>query len=266
MTNAFKDIKPHPAAKGKLIVPKNLLSVSRDAKTSKGEKVGYLTGILYLAPGTLAGVGNMCVFASKGCALSCLVNAGRASMFKNINKGRVMKTRFLHDRRDEFISLLLKNIAKLVRKANRLNLTPALRLNGTSDLPIENLFKSVFETYPDLVTYDYTKSLKRANSWSKGELPKNYHITFSLSESNRAQAAIALRAGVNVAAVTDGFTEGETIPFDGLTVETVNGDSSDLRFLDSPSFNGQGKFVILKAKGPAKKDTTGFVIRKGATL
>jgi hypothetical protein len=266
MFNAFQNIKPHPAAKGKLIVPKTLLSVSSDAKTSKGEKVGYLTGILYLAPGTLAGVGNMCVFASKGCALSCLWKAGRASMFKAINKSRVMKTRYLHDHREAFISLLLKDVASLVRKANRLGLTPVLRLNGTSDLPIENLFKTVFDTFPDLVTYDYTKSLKRAIAWGKGELPNNYHITFSLSESNRAQAAIALRAGVNVAAVTEGFTEGETIPFDGLTVETVNGDSSDLRFLDSPSFNGQGKFVILKAKGPAKKDTTGFVIRKGATL
>jgi len=28
----------------------NLLSISADAKTSKGEKMGFLTGILYLAP------------------------------------------------------------------------------------------------------------------------------------------------------------------------------------------------------------------------
>jgi len=262
MTTAFKDIPAHPSSKGDLIIPKTLLSISSDAKTVKGEKAGYLTGILYLAPGTLAGVGNMCVNASKGCALSCLVNAGRAAMFKNINKSRVMKTRFLHENRNAFIALLLKDVAKLTRKANRLGLTPALRLNGTSDLPVENLFKVIFETFPTLTVYDYTKSLKRAIAWGKGELPPNYHLTFSLSETNRAQAAIALRAGVNVAAVTHGFQVGEQIPFDGLTVETLDGDKSDLRFLDSPAFNGQGRFIILKAKGPAKKDATGFVLRK----
>lgn len=262
MTNAFKDIKPHPASKGKLIIPKTLLSVSADAKTVKGEKSGYLTGILYLAPGTLAGVGNMCAHASKGCAMSCLWKAGRAAMFKAINKSRVHKTRFLYEHREEFVSLLLKDVASLVRKAKRMGLTPALRLNGTSDLPVENLFKSVFETFPTLATYDYTKSLKRAIAWSKGELPANYHLTFSLSETNRAQAAIALRAGVNVAAVTYGFQVGEQIPFDGLTVETLDGDSSDLRFLDSPSPSGQGRLILLKAKGPAKNDKTGFVIRK----
>ena len=262
MPNAFKDIPPHPSSKGDLIIPKTLLSISSDAKTSKGEKAGYLTGILYLAPGTLAGVGNMCVHASHGCALSCLWAAGRAAMFKAINKSRVMKTRFLHDERDAFIALLLKDVAKLVRKANRLGLTPALRLNGTSDLPVENLFRKVFETYPTLTVYDYTKSIKRALAWGKGDMPKNYHLTFSLSETNRAQAALALRAGVNVAAVANGFQVGEQIPFEGLNVETVDGDKSDLRFLDLPSFNGQGRFVLLKAKGPAKKDKTGFVIHK----
>jgi hypothetical protein len=262
MTNAFANIAPHPSSELPLVIPKTLLSISSDAKTSKGEKAGFLTGILYLMPGTLAGVGNMCVNASNGCALSCLVNAGRAAMFKTINKSRVMKTRFLHDRRDAFIALLLKDVAKLVRKANRLGLTPALRLNGTSDLPVENLFKVIFETFPMLTVYDYTKSIKRALAWGKGDMPPNYHLTFSLSETNRAQAALALRAGVNVAAVANGFQVGEQIPFEGLNVETVDGDKSDLRFLDSPAFNGQGRFVLLKAKGPAKKDKTGFVIHK----
>lgn len=262
MSNAFANIKPHPASKLRLIIPKTLLSISSDAKTSKGEKAGYLTGILYLAPGTLAGVGNMCVYASHGCAMSCLWKAGRAAMFKAINKSRVMKTRFLYEDREAFTALLLKDIAKLIRKANRLGLTPALRLNGTSDLPVENLFKVIFETFPTLATYDYTKSIKRALAWAKGDMPKNYHLTFSLSETNRAQAAIALRAGVNVAAVANGFQAGEQIPFEGLNVETVDGDKSDLRFLDLPSSNGLGKFVLLKAKGPAKNDKTGFVIHK----
>lgn len=263
MSNAFKAIPLHPAASLPFVKPKTLLSVSSDSKTVKGEKAGYLTGILYLAPGTIAGTGNLCVNASTGCALSCLWQAGRAAMFESINRARVMKTRFLKNDRKGFESMLLKDVAALIRKAKRMGLTPALRLNGTSDLPFENLFPSVFSSFPTLQTYDYSKSIKRALAWSKGEMPSNYHLTFSLSESNRAQAALALRAGVNVAAVVHGYNPGETIPFEGLTVETVEGDSSDLRFLDRPSSNGQGRFIILKAKGPARRDETGFVIRKG---
>jgi hypothetical protein len=262
MSNAFKAIPLHPAALEPFVKPVKLLSISSDAKTVKGEKKGYLTGILYLAPGTIAGTGNLCVNASNGCALSCLWQAGRAAMFKSINRARVMKTRFLKLDRKGFESMLLKDIASLVREANRKGLTPALRLNGTSDLPWENLFHSVFTSFPTLQTYDYTKSLKRALAWSKEEMPGNYHLTFSLSESNRVQAAIALRAGVNVAAVVDGYKPGEQIPFEGLTVETLDGDASDLRFLDSPGNKWQGRFILLKAKGPAKKDVTGFVIRK----
>ena len=34
-----------------------LFSISTNAKTVKGEKLGYLTGVLYLAPAMLSGFG-----------------------------------------------------------------------------------------------------------------------------------------------------------------------------------------------------------------
>src|SRR5437899_7266020 len=43
-----------------------LLSISNDAKTVKGERKGYLTGILYLAPADTAGVGNLCPHSTPG--------------------------------------------------------------------------------------------------------------------------------------------------------------------------------------------------------
>jgi hypothetical protein len=41
-----------------------LLAVESDAKTIKGNKKGYLTGILYLAPSTEAGGRDLCPMAS----------------------------------------------------------------------------------------------------------------------------------------------------------------------------------------------------------
>jgi hypothetical protein len=60
---------------------------------------------------------------------------------------------------------------------------------------------------------------------------------------------LALSNGMNVAAVFHKVPE----TYLGRTV--INGDETDLRFLDP-----KGVIVGLKAKGKAKKDTTGFVV------
>jgi hypothetical protein len=257
----FDGVPVHPAALLPFKMPGSLLSVSADSKTVKGQAAGVLTGILYLAPGTLAGVGNLCVFASHGCALACLFTAGRAGIFDAINTARVMRTRFLHADRAAFIAVLKGEIRALIRKAKRLGLKPALRLNGTSDLPWESLAPSLFTEFPQIRFYDYTKSVRRALAWTRGELPANYHLTFSLSESNAAQAAIIAAAGCNVAAVVDGHRAGQRLEISGESFATFDADRHDVRFLDRASPGGRGRVGVLKAKGKAKGDKSGFVVR-----
>ena len=256
----------HPAASLPFKMPSYLLSVEADAKTDKGTASGYLTGILYLAPGQLAGVGNLCVHASAGCLAACLFTAGRAGIFEAVNAARVMRTRFLHDNRQAFIAALKGEISALIRKAKRRGLRPVLRLNGTSDLPWEKLAPDIFTEFPRLRVYDYTKSLRRAIAFAKGELPRNYHLTFSYSETNAAAAGIALAAGVNVAAVADGVKPGQRFALPGLNDArpTFSADRHDLRFLDRKATDGRGRIGILKAKGKAKADKSGFVIRATA--
>ena len=253
----------HPAAHLPFKMPSYLLSVEADAKTDKGTASGYLTGILYLAPGELAGVGNLCVHASAGCLAACLFTAGRAGIFEAVNKARVMRTRFLHDNRAGFLITLRGEIAALVRKAKRRGLKPVVRLNGTSDLPWEKLAPELFTDFPDVRWYDYTKSIRRALAYAKGELPKGYHLTFSLSETNATAAGIALAAGVNVAAVADGVKVGKPLAFAGMTEPrpTFSADRHDLRFLDRKGKDGRGRIGLLKAKGKARGDASGFVIR-----
>jgi hypothetical protein len=60
--------------------------------------------------------------------------------------------------------------------------------------------------------------------------------------------------GVNVAAV---YLDAEKA-LKNIS-DTIDGDSHDLRFLDGK--HSRGKIVVLKAKGDAKKDFSGFVIR-----
>ena len=58
----------------------NLLNVDANAKTVKGQKVGYLTGVLYLAPYDVSGI-NVCAMSElAGCQKTCLFVQGRAGV------------------------------------------------------------------------------------------------------------------------------------------------------------------------------------------
>jgi len=150
-----------------------------------------------------------------------------------------------------------------------------VRLNGTSDIPWENVILpdegcSIMDLFPGVKFYDYTKNPHRAIKAASGKLPANYSLCFSRSESNQKDCARVLRTGGNVAAVYsaevfDRFAwenglsyhgkTGKGRPHFGQTYLTFNGDDSDARFLDPA-----GVVVALRAKGDARCDTSGFVI------
>jgi hypothetical protein len=265
MNLKLKPTETHPAARAPFKLPSTLLNVDGNAKTVKGQSAGYLTGILYLAPANLAGVGNLCPHASAGCLSACLFTAGFAGIYEAVNVARVMRTRFLHDDRKLFLEVLVGEIKAVICRAEKLGLKPAIRLNGTSDLPWENLAPELFKTFSDVQFYDYTKSFKRAIAYAKGSMPANYHLTFSLAENNATLANLALDAGVNVAAVVTGL-KSKTIVLPTSTVErkVFDADRHDLRFTDRVGRDGRGRVGILTAKGKAKRDVSGFVLKLSA--
>jgi hypothetical protein len=224
-----------------------LLTVE-NAKTVKGESLGYLTGILYLAPANESGVMNTCQFATAGCKAACLYTAGRASFIPMIGQARVRKTVWLHNDRAGFLDQLRADIRALVRRAARMHLAPAVRVNGTSDMPWMALQLSA--EFPDVQFYDYTK-LPRP--WLRTR--PNYSITFSLSESNLPDAIAALQNGINLAVVFN-TPKGKPLPDTWNGFGVTDGDTHDLRFLDAHRL---GTVIGLHAKGRAKKDTSGFV-------
>lgn len=226
----------------------NLLSINADAKTSKGDKFGYMTGIMYLAPANVSGF-EVCPSRSEGCAAACLFTAGRG-VYHNVRDARIRKTQLLFNNRSEFLNNLKDDIRLLVKKADKVGKIPCVRLNGTSDLGWEGLARDIMSEYNSVQFYDYTKVLPRMLRYCDGKLPKNYHLTFSRSESNWLDCKKVLKAGGNVAAV---FYKQLPNTYDGYKV--VDGDLSDLRFLDDKNV-----IVGLKAKGKARYDNSNFVI------
>ena len=230
-----------------------LLTVG-NPKTMKGEEQGYLTFILHLAPANVSGY-QTCPKATEGCKAACLNTAGRGGMFKPvgtnvIQEARKRKTRVFFENRVEFMNLLMEDIQRGIKYAEKRGFIPVFRLNGTSDIAWEKIrvgqYRNIMEAFPTVQFYDYTKILGRKN------LPANYSLTFSRAESNEMDTRLAASAGMNVAVV---FST-KVLPAVYLGRQVFNGDESDLRFLDP-----KGVVVGLYAKGRAKKDTSGFVVR-----
>jgi hypothetical protein len=226
-----------------------LLSTA-NPKIQKGTKLGYLSFILHLAPADLSGR-ETCPKRTAGCTAACLNTAGRGGMFRKgettnvIQKARIRKTQLFFNDRTTFFNQLTQDITKAIALARKLGLKPVFRLNGTSDLSWEkyevpNTGLNIFQIFPEVQFYDYTKILGR-----KVAHIDNYHLTFSKADGNDTDVARALAQGMSVVAVYDEIPEG--VP---------SADETDLRFLDP-----RGIMLGLKAKGRAKKDTSGFVIR-----
>ena len=220
------------------------LLTTNNSKTIKGEKENYKTFILYLAPHTQNDKKvNLCGFASKGCIESCLFKSGFGGIYTSVEKARINKTNYFLNDRVNFLQQIkreIQNAIKNQKEGEKL----AFRLNGTSDVNFEKFKiednKNIFELFPDVQFYDYTKNYIRLE---KRILPKNYHITFSRSETNEEKALEMLNLGYNVAMVFDKLPQ----TYKGFKV--VDGDKNDLRFLDEKNVIIGLKYKKLTGKG-----------------
>lgn len=218
-----------------------MLLTTSNSKIEKSAKAGIPTVIMHLLPADLGGK-NVCPKASEGCKAACLNTAGRGK-FSNVQEARRKRTQLFHDDKFAFYEALRTELSKLKPGT-------AVRLNGTSDIDHQQWAKKIFdktffEMFPKLTFYDYTKRGDMAKKY-KGQ---RYYLLFSRSEDNEKECIELLKQKVNVAVV---FRE---LPETWNGFKVIDGDLTDGRFLDE-----QGVVVGLKAKGLAKKDTTGFVL------
>ena len=235
-----------------LMITQTLLT-SGNTKILKGEKLGYITKGIHLAPADLSGY-EVCNWRSKGCTKACLNTAGRGQM-DSIQDSRIAKTKLFFEEKLAFIAKLQKEIASGIKSAVKKEMTAVFCPNLTSDLTWENIEdangQTLMQKFPDTQFYDYTKSFMRMAQFinRNPDFPSNYHLTFSRSEHNETLCDTILAMGGNVAVVFR-----DQLPATWKGFEVVNGDKNDLRFLDK-----SGVVVGLIEKGLAKKDETGFV-------
>ena len=226
---------------------------------------------------------DICAF--KGlCEIPCLQTSGRLKFTKSqlaMLKRRLLFTYAVKYEPSLYFDLLCHAIEKEQRKAQRLGLKLAVRLNGTSDIRYERLnmkngkeentisYQSVIRIFSNIEFYDYTKYpyvlrdysnlISKSKNNDRNFISKdatNFHLTYSFNENTTPlEIESNFKAGRNVAIVFRSHIPNE-IMFNGDLVEVIDGDKHDLRL---PHIDGTSKFIGLTAKGRAKSDYSGFV-------
>lgn len=209
-------------------------NVAHSAKMSASYRNGTMTYCIYLAPWNLSGH-NVCG-GGQNCHKSCLVRSGREKIKEftygsnnSVMNSRIRKTRFFYDNRETFMQVMIYEIERYKRKAERMNMEFSVRINGTSDLsPV--LFKdpesgkNILELFPNIQFYDYTKIPNRIKLMEKYP---NYDVTFSFDGYNGSECEEFLKQGGKVAVV---FYGGLPKTYKGYKV--VDANNYDMRYLD----------------------------------
>ena len=236
---------------------KKLMFTNGNIKTDKNKHIegleDYLIKRLNFAPAKISGY-EVCASKSKGCEGACLHEAGNPVFMPQKTLGRVNRTLFYFKERAKFLSMITREIRNHEINCKKKNLKPVVRLNTTSDIMWEN--HKIFDLFPNVQFYDYTKHFKRMIKYLKGSMPKNYHLTFSRNEENDFKCTQVLKAGGNVAVV---FRKELPKTYKGFKV--IDGDLHDLRFLDKKNVVvGLKEKLTLNSKGKLDRDNSGFVV------
>ena len=203
-------------------------SINSSAKIKKNSKVSAVdTYVLYLAPAKESGY-NVCPMATAECMAGCLHTSGRVKMDvdNTIVNARITKTKLFFENRELFMDWLFAEIESGIKRSKRVGKDFAVRLNGTSDINwsvYKVNGKNVFETFPDIQFYDYTKVASRFKN-----VPDNYHLTYSYTGKNIEECLNVLGKGHNVAVVFN-TPKGEDLPAVFMNHLVMDGDLTDYR-------------------------------------
>jgi len=197
--------------------------------------------IHYGAAARSSGVLNMCTSSTRGCRGVCLFHSGQLGLPAG-QLACVIRTQFLYYHPFLFWLLWFAECESHDKRARDAGMRLVVRGNGTTDMRLEDFMPRDY--FARFLNSDYTKHYDRAS-----RPHRNYHVVKSAKEN------APLPVGENVV-VPVFVRKGEPLPkrFEGRRV--VDGDVHDLRFLDRPR---TGAAVLVRAKGRAMRDTSGFV-------
>ena len=228
-------------------------------KMKKNRKMGYLTHSLNFAHSDLSGF-NVCPMAQRlgsgtaknkklsSCSSVCVGANGFASIHSSVLESRINKTIAFKLDTKNFMLKLVSEIENAIKLAKKKKLKPTFRLNAYSDILWEKvktndqfLKMNIFEMFPSVTFYDYTKIHNR-------KVPKNYQLTFS-HYGDFDKTFDALKNGFNSAIVFEELPS--KIKINNKIYSVIDGDKTDLRI--DEKIDNKSVVVGLKFKGSKVK-------------
>lgn len=210
--------------------------LTKPEDNAKFNKAAAIVYGLSLAQADMSGEYNTCRFSTAGCRSGCVSFAGKGEL-ASVQGGRIRRTLFLAEDPDAFCTLLMHEVQRVWVKHGR---HARVRLNTFSDIPWEDVLPELFEQFPLIRFYDYTKWYADLRT-----TPSNYTLTYSASErtDDDEEIPIVHSMGLNTAVIFD-TKRGQHLPIMWHGALVIDGDKSDDRSAD-PS----GVIVGLRAKG-----------------
>lgn len=171
--------------------------------------VVFETFLINLLPSKQSGL-NLCMCASKACAATCLHTSGNIGALVGKTVGRLRKSWFFVMEREKALEQIVDQIAAKKSQIDQQNkkspdkfIQLVIRLNGTQDIIWRNIRNSqgenIFDIFPDVIFYDYTKIPSEMEAFANGEMPPNYHLTLSYGGNFTSNMAKTLGGGKNLA-------------------------------------------------------------------
>ena len=186
---------------------------------------------------------NVCRYSTPGCRSVCVAQNGNGE-FDTVKRARIARTVFLAEHPEQFVTLLVAELAKINRKHDG---NVAVRLNTFSDIPWERYLNAAVFGWATF--YDYTK-------WSRDvrPMPTGYSLVRSITERDTNDDIIDIvNAGETPVVVFD--AKRHALPTEWHGVPVVDGDVTDERFNDTGVIVGlaaKGRLTLMRQSGFAR--------------
>lgn len=224
--------------------PPLLTAPERQFKLGKSARPAYG---LSLAPADASGY-NVCQWSTPNCRAVCVLTTAGNARYQSVKDGRALKTRFLAEHPQAFVTLLHWELERAAEKRGGIDFRP----NVASDLRWEHIAPALLEI-PNVRVYDYTKAPAGHRAPTD-----NYRLVFSVSERAKSEReALEYLASGHNAAVVFATLRGHALPETWQGFDVIDADTSDSR-IDDPA----GVVVGLRAKGAAIGNMAGGFVKE----
>ena len=187
---------------------------------------------------------NVCPYSTPGCRGVCLVDSGHLA-HSPAKRAMLARTALYCKSQEMFWSLVDHEIRLHNRRVRRKGKTLVVRLDGTSQINIEEQAPWILDMHPDVIFQDYLKGPYKTG-WTRAN-------RYVVSSGTERDTEVTIRHRIIV--VFPGTVPKDApLPSVFMGRLVVDGDKHDLRFLD----HQYDRAVLVRMKGN-NKDVHGFI-------